>query len=690
MERKKAYKPYMIALVIAMTLELVLFNFRSWQSLFYDPVEYPLNTIGGEEINVYEGGVLELTEGSGIYLTQLDELAGTQIHNVFLDIELLDAEELPYAESGVLTLSPKMTDAGNSMGVTLADRKMRNDDGQSHYLWFAGAGQIKELSFGLSLSNGTFIRINKVVINKRQPLHISWGRLLVCCILAMAAAGLRKGSLLWKNESGITCSAQAVIAVVTGAVLILPFAILIFSNDYLTGYVRFQPYHELTKAICDGRVYLDSEPPQWMKELENPYDETLRDYWSNETGEGYLWDYVYHNGRYYVYYGIVPCILLYLPFYLLTGTMLPNSLVVMLAAVCLYAGAYLFCRKVSERVGGIPFAVVIMLTVATFMGCQMPFFLNQPDAYAVPVVWGEAFLTWGLYLWCCVEDTGKRGILCLAAGSLCMALTVGCRPNMAVYIFLCIPLFWNIIKGWKAYWKEDKKRFIEVLAAFGLPFVPVAIGLMIYNALRFGSPFDFGYAYNLTVHDSVHVPFSLDKIWLGIYEYLLRVPELGYSFPFMTIGGAEGVEYNALGHTVTYMEYIFGGLLPCCPVLLFLPALLGREKKEKHLLGRMALVCVIISVFLMLLDTEMGGVVYRYMADFSLTMLMAAAVAVMLAYKDMGTDNARGVMQGVLLLCLLVTLVFHVNFYWLSGLKYPLIWGNTSLYYKIYRAFVFW
>ncbi len=694
MEKSKSvfdkYRLYCIALAAALLIELFIFNFRSWQSLFLTPVSLPAECLMASDIDIGEDGFLVINDDSRIYLTKLDTVAGRQIHNVFLDLELKDAEDIPFMESGVLTLRPVMTDEGNSRGVTLAERKMRNDDDQSHFLWFAGAGQIKELSFGLSLSNGSRLKLGDIVINARQPVHVAPVRLLICCVLLVAAAALRKGSVLWKEYASISGRMRAAVAAAAGIAVILPFVVLIFSNDYLTSYVRFQPYHELAKALCEGRTYLDTEPPQWMKEMDNPYDETSREKLAEETGEEYLWDYVYHDGHYYVYYGIVPCLLLYLPFYLLGGLMLPNTLAVLFAAALLYVGLYLFFDRLAKRIEGIPYAAVLLLTVGTFMGCQMPFFLNQPDAYAVPVVWAEAFLVWGLYLWYSVAGTTKKDMACLAAGSLCMALTVGCRPNMAVYIFLCIPLFWKAIRQWKECLKADPNRFIKVSAAFAIPFIPVAVGLMIYNAVRFGSPFDFGYAYNLTVHDSVHVPFSLDKLWLGIYEYLLRVPALSYRFPFMSIGGEAGVEYNALGHTVTYMEYIFGGLLPCNLILLFIPSLFKKDKGEIGILRLTAVVCAGISLFLMLLDVEMGGVVYRYMADFSLTLLLTAGTAYMLGWKSADTGNARKLLRNLLIACVLASLVFHVNFYWLSGLKYPLIWGNTSLYYKIYRAFMFW
>ena len=215
---------------------------------------------------------------------------------------------------------------------------------------------------------------------------------------------------------------------------------------------------------------------------------------------------------------------------------------------------------------------------------------------------------------------------------------------------------------------------------------------MYYNAVRFGNPFDFGFAYNLTVQDCTRTVWSLDKLWLGIYHYLLRLPDLDYVFPYMSIRG-DGTEQNLLGHTVVHMEYIFAGILPCNLFLLFTAELFTKNAKdtkyEKRLqsVGITALVC---GLLLVLLDSQMAGIVYRYMADFSIGMLIAGAIAVMITRKRLAGTGAENVMCYALIVICLVSVFFHWNFIWLSGLKYPLKWGDTALYYRLYYTFMFW
>ena len=150
---------------------------------------------------------------------------------------------------------------------------------------------------------------------------------------------------------------------------------------------------------------------------------------------------------------------------------------------------------------------------------------------------------------------------------------------------------------------------------------------------------------------------------------------------------------NLFAHTVFQMEYIFGGLIPCNLILLLLPTVFSKKKDadaaEKEL-KRFGVAAAVIAVLLMLLDTQLAGVVYRYLADFSLLLLVAASIAVMLCHKKLAGTEAANIFRCAIILMCIASVLFHVNFYWLSGLKYPLLWGNTGLYYRIRYAFMFW
>jgi hypothetical protein len=101
------------------------------------------------------------------------------------------------------------------------------------------------------------------------------------------------------------------------------------------------------------------------------------------------------------------------------------------------------------------------------------------------------------------------------------------------------------------------------------------------------------------------------------------------------------------------------------------------------------------ALFILLFDSESAGIVYRYEADFSAMLLIASVAAVMVAlnYTELIEKDGGIILQRFVYVFIMAavswSLIYHFNFYFLTGLKYPLIWGNTELYYRVYYAFMF-
>ena len=95
----------------------------------------------------------------------------------------------------------------------------------------------------------------------------------------------------------------------------------------------------------------------------------------------------------------------------------------------------------------------------------------------------------------------------LAAGSVCIAANVGCRPSFVVVAFAAFPLFWPQIRAIVGQLRAIasgsgvRGRARTVLHALRTPLavlVPalvVVVPLFAYNMVRFSSPFDFGSSY---------------------------------------------------------------------------------------------------------------------------------------------------------------------------------------------------
>ena len=109
-------------------------------------------------------------------------------------------------------------------------------------------------------------------------------------------------------------------------------------NVFECGGENAQQYAELVKSMTHGKLYLEEEPPNWLQNMDDPYDRGARDQLVKETGENYLWDTAYYEGHYYVYFGVVPVLLFYLPFYLVTGANFPTAIGVLIGMVFFIVG----------------------------------------------------------------------------------------------------------------------------------------------------------------------------------------------------------------------------------------------------------------------------------------------------------------------------------------------------------------
>ena len=107
------------------------------------------------------------------------------------------------------------------------------------------------------------------------------------------------------------CKKLLTIFVLAATVLIaiLPMRLAPLWNGEQPGH-RNQ-YEKLAEAFLEGHLdidYGDMDPK--LLALENPYDPAER----QKAGVFYHWDHSFFNGKYYMYFGVVPVVLVFLPF----------------------------------------------------------------------------------------------------------------------------------------------------------------------------------------------------------------------------------------------------------------------------------------------------------------------------------------------------------------------------------------
>jgi len=87
-------------------------------------------------------------------------------------------------------------------------------------------------------------------------------------------------------------------------------------------------------------------------------------------------------------------------------------------------------------------------------------------------------------------------------------------------------------------WMQQRRSFLRELALFGFALAFGVGAHLAYNAARFGSPLDFGYAYvqgaeNITSAYARYGGFNLRFVPFNLYVSLLRPPDILSQFPFL-------------------------------------------------------------------------------------------------------------------------------------------------------------
>ena len=296
------------------------------------------------------------------------------------------------------------------------------------------------------------------------------------------------------------------------------------------------------------------------------------------------------------------------------------------------------------------------------------------------------FTVAGLWLWIngkYTESAKKRNVSYFC-GSMCMALVAGCRPQMLLFSFLAIPLFWDeVVKKRELFSKKNWRYTICIC----LPYLLAAAGIMYYNRVRFGSPFDFGATYSLTSNDMTKREFNLHQALLGLWHYFTRPPVVVSDFPFLQ--GVQIVSKTYMGKLNS--EYTYGGLLVSNAFLWVLLSInKGKELLKNKLIYIFILSNIAISVLLCIVDTTAAGILQRYMVDM-IWGVWLAAVLLWFAWAEKARNN--GILKTVMLclttVCLLQA-VYGLGVVLGSGdLGVNVQAANPKLYYYLKELFMF-
>mgnify|MGYP001597174066 CR=1 FL=1 len=368
-------------------------------------------------------------------------------------------------------------------------------------------------------------------------------------------------------------------------------------------------YNLLARGFSKGSLALDLEVSPALKAAENPWDSTKRPPGAAPA------DVTYFNGKFYLYFGVVPVVLVIWPFQLLTGLDLP--LVYVVIGFCLAAYfllARLWLTLLDEHFPRASAWTALSGLWVLGLGGGLLALARRGSIWEMPIAAGQCFMV-ATALAAYRAIHAARPWRWLATAGIFLGLAVGSRPTLATagggMVVLVLAVGFG---GGRRGWIEGGRRAAVAAVTAGGPLAIIVAALLAYNHARFGKWLEFGLNYQLTAgYEAKAQHFSLGFIRYNWLMYFWNSPQWGRDFPFL-----HPVQMDLKQPPGYYgYEYVYGAL-KISPLLwlgLILPGWWLKSRKGGRLAafaGFLAALTVGLTATLLCFNTAAA----RYTADF--------------------------------------------------------------------------
>lgn len=310
-------------------------------------------------------------------------------------------------------------------------------------------------------------------------------------------------------------------------------------------------YDQLANAFLKGQTWLETPVNALLLKLPNPYDPAAR------GNLRFLWDASLYEGKYYLYWGPLPAVVI-MVIKLIHPMAIGDNLVVFAGVALTTVFQTLLLALLWERYfQRLPVWTLFMGVLTAGLVVPFNWMNNRPEIYEAAIISAQAFLMGGIYFAALAVRPDAVSTRLLAAASVMWACAVASRTIVVFEVIFASVMVFIFILGLPGPWMGKSRPVI----ALGLPLMLCALGLGIYNFARFGSPLDFGVDYQLALFDQKKHKqdfFSVRYILPNIENYVLTPPERVSAFPYLRAKAGDEIELHGETPDFYYKEQATG------------------------------------------------------------------------------------------------------------------------------------
>ncbi len=351
-------------------------------------------------------------------------------------------------------------------------------------------------------------------------------------------------------------------------------------------------FNQLGNAFDHGELYIQTKPTSDLLSLSNPYDPIARKHIPQADTLNNIWDLSLYNGKLYLYWGPIPALII-----AVIKLFLPIEIADPYLVFAFTLGLFLFqslliIKLWSDFFSRLPAWTILMPIFLGGLVNPIPWLLSQPRIYEEAIVCGQFFFIAGIYFAYAALSKPSPSKPLMAMSGIFWVGAIGSRAFL--FIPIAFLVFMILLRLCARNYRLQKitSETLFTIIAFGLPLLIGGILLGWYNWARFGSVFEFGFRYQITMLDLNKYNndiFSLADVPINLYVYFLNPPDVINTFPFIkpSRAGDGSFLYNHLP-ALYATEHITGPLYAFPFIVFGIVSILtiGSKRLSEILAGR--------------------------------------------------------------------------------------------------------